>query len=153
MPKDHLAIYGNIKVPRSYCPRCLTWTLVISGVRQCCDSFYEPEPKSYKRISSPHYVRKQPSRKVKKQLLEEFDYACTYCDRKFDSWTRYKGELKKIRLNWDHNLPWSYSQNNLPQNFLPACNFCNSWKSSKIFKSIEEVRIFVLNRWQENEMV
>jgi|SRR3990167_1459633 len=146
-----LGLYGNVKIPRVYCKQCKRWALVVGGKRQCCGRQIIVAPVTAKRMSSPPVVRKQPKQAERKRLLELFQDACAYCEKTFDSWTAYHGRPKRVRLNWDHQVPWVYSQNNRKENFLPACRFCNSWKGSLIFRTIEEVKIYVHQKWEDDK--
>jgi len=56
---------------------------------------------------------------------------------------------KKLCLEWDHQVPYSYSQNNHDANFLPACHLCNRWKSALIFQTVEEVKVYVATKWEK----
>lgn len=48
-----------------------------------------------------------------------------------------------LKLQWDHVDPWVYSLNNKDQNFVAACQICNGIKSSMIFNSVEEARVYI----------
>lgn len=147
-----LALYGNVQIPRGYCPRCKTWAFIIQGIRQCCDIKIDIEIIKRKRMSSHHEKRRTPRKRDRERLLKEFQDACAYCERSFNRFVRYHGELNRTRLTWDHSVPWIHSQDNRGQNFLPACQFCNGWKSSLIFKTLEEVKVYVAQKWEEDHI-
>lgn len=142
--------YGNVQIPRIYCSRCRTWAMVVRGVRQCCDYETEVEYVKVRRMVNPEAVRRRPPLKARKLLLEQYRHACAYCERIFGDWTLYHGEWKKILLAWDHQIPFVHNQNNQTSNFLPSCRVCNGWKSDKIFQTLEEVKVYVALRWQED---
>jgi 5-methylcytosine-specific restriction endonuclease McrA len=48
-----------------------------------------------------------------------------------------------LKVNWDHVVPFSYSQNNYAYNFVAACQICNGIKGSQMFKTLEEARIHI----------
>jgi hypothetical protein len=156
MPKTsphtgHIAIYGSVKVKRIRCVSCDCWTIVASdGKKICCDMPVEEEITHYKSMISSDNPRKQPSKKKKAELLEEFNNSCCYCDKRFGSTVSYNGKERIVRVAWDHVIPYSYSLSNENSNFLPSCNFCNSWKSNLMFETIDDVRVYVNNKW-ENE--
>lgn len=148
--RQHLAFYGNVAIPRVYCPECRQWALVLRGLRQCCDTAVTANPTKLKRISPPDEVRRLPKHKQAERLLDLWDHRCAYCLRTFGTWTTLHGRLLKVRLNWDHCVPWAFSQNNEGSNFLPACATCNGWKGSLVFQTLDEVRLYVYGKWQEN---
>ncbi len=46
-------------------------------------------------------------------------------------------------MNFDHLVPYSYSQNNYPYDFVAACRLCNRIKCNLMFIPIEEARTFI----------
>lgn len=48
-----------------------------------------------------------------------------------------------LQVNWDHKVPFAYSQNNGNQNFVAACQICNRLKSRIMFNSLEEARVYL----------
>lgn len=149
----HLAIYGNIRVTRGYCSNCETYAFVSDGKLRCCERQYGEEPKSQKRMSQAPWLRQRPSAKMQQSILNEQDYRCLYCFRRFGSVVYRNGKTVKLRIHWDHQVPWSYGQNNQPSNFAAACHVCNGIKWAHIFKSIEEIRIYVEAKWREKEYI
>lgn len=145
----HSALYGNTKLIRSYCKRCRRMAFVLDGLIQCCDTPVYRTAKRVIRMTLATQVRKKPSKKQQDELLEQYRWSCAYCERAFGSYAKYGNEVRKIRINWDHKVPWIYNQNNHDENFLPACQCCNAWKSSKIFANIDEVRLFVHQKWMD----
>ena len=128
----HIALYGSVKVRRSYCEECKEWAMVNKeGLKQCCD-----KP-----------LLTEPTQKKRKELLEQFNNSCCYCGKRFGSTVSYNGKERLVRVAWDHVIPFSYSYNNEGTNFLPACSFCNQWKSNLMFQTLEEVQILVNNKW------
>ena len=93
--------------------------------------------------------RRGPSTATRKRLLREQDYRCLYCERKFGS-TLWKGNREiHLCITWDHSVPLAYSHSNQQANFVAACHICNAIKGSRIFSSIEEIRIHVAQRRKE----
>lgn len=43
-----------------------------------------------------------------------------------------------------------YNQNNADENFVAACNFCNCFKSDKIFPFDDDCRKYLKERWQQD---
>lgn len=149
MPKMrcHIALYGNVKIPRKYCYRCRGPALIVDGEFQCCGREVEVNTKRTRRLSDCSNVKKKPTAHSQKVLLERFDNSCAYCERRFGKIVLIGRNVKKLQLVWDHQLPWSYSRNNSEDNFLPACHLCNGWKSDRIFKDIDEVKLYVHQKW------
>lgn len=99
------------------------------------------------RMSHPVGSRKQPSAQGKRSILAEQGNMCLYCDRAFGSWAQIGARTCQVQLRWDHMKPHAYDQDNRDENFAAACQFCNSWKSDKMFLTVQEVRDFVQAIW------
>jgi hypothetical protein len=150
---DHIALYGNVRMNRGYCSICETNAFVIDGKLQCCDKRYEHVPKSYVRICEPENVRRQPSEAAKRYILNEQEHCCIYCSRSFGNYTpkiAFQKSSKQylLKAQWDHLVPFSYNQDNRAENFVAACQLCNAWKSALMFQSLDEARIYLLNKWE-----
>jgi len=52
-----------------------------------------------------------------------------------------------LRINFDHVVPFAYSQNNYRHNFVAACHICNSIKSSMMFNTLDEARAYIVATW------
>lgn len=76
--------------------------------------------------------RHGPSASEKARILGMQGDTCAYCDAPFGD---------QIKVTWDHFVPFSYSEKN--DVFVAACQRCNSKKGSKIFQSVEEVRVYI----------
>jgi hypothetical protein len=87
--------------------------------------------------------RKGPNAAEKKLILELQGNRCLYCEMLFGSAIERKGRLIFLKVNWDHFVPFAYTQNNYAYNFVAACQICNGIKSSHLFKTLEEARIYV----------
>lgn len=148
MRKDHFALYGNVKLIRAHCIACDSVALVVDGMFACCDKPFDGVPTEVKRMVSPEARRKGPSKKSRKDKLAEQEDRCFYCSRTFGSFALVNGELKKLRVAWDHMLPFAYNANNTDSNFAAACHVCNAWKSDHIFTTLEEAQTYLLERWR-----
>lgn len=139
-----LSLYGNVAIPKGWCSECGTHAFIIDARLQCCNAKVEKcNPTKIKRESEPEQVRRGPSSKKRKITLEEQDYRCFYCYTRFGSTRIYKGKEVNVRLVWDHQVPYAYGQNNGDHNFVAACQHCNGIKSSMMFNSIEEARVYL----------
>lgn len=150
---SHVAIYGNISIKRKYCSSCQCWALVIDGKLACCDERDESEASKLKRMSEPEDRRHGPGVATRKAILRAQGDKCFYCTRSFGSLIMMRGALRKLKCHWDHLDPFVRSMNNRSDNWVAACNFCNLWKADKIFRSIEEIQIYVSEKWKEKTTV
>ena len=147
MTKPHIAIYGNVRIVRAYCDQCENTALIIRGKFSCCDSAFSDSPTSFKRICEPEFRRSVPTREMQKLILKIQQGCCFYCDRMFNSTVIVHHRKRKLKLCWDHLVPFAYSQNNNTENFVAACHLCNSWKSDRVFQTIEEAKVFLALKW------
>lgn len=153
--KSHIAIYGKLRVKRTYCNNCHCRTIVTRKMEKlCCGGIYNESPEEYKVIVGKGLGRRRrPSVKTQKELLEKYNYSCCYCERRFDTFIKMDGSFKKIKLAWDHFLPFSYAYNHQDSNFLPACSICNAWKRNGIYQTIDEVKLYVNDKWEKSKAV
>lgn len=148
MSSIHNALYGNISMLRGVCPHCKRTALIIQKCWACCDAPVKDLPLTckIKRIVEPEQVRKLPNVLTQTQLLNEQNNSCFYCERAFGTEV-FTGKRRKkskiLSICWDHKVPWAYGQNNGGYNFVAACQECNSVKSSKMFATIEEAKVYV----------
>lgn len=145
----YLALYGSVGVIREFCQQCQRHCLVIDNVKQCCDQPLNKDAKGVKRIAgAAPPKRKQPNRAEKEAILLEQDYRCLYCGQRFGAIVKRKGKEFPLRCEWDHILPFIHTHNNNIENFAASCHVCNAFKHDKIFGDLEEVRIYVAERWE-----
>ena len=141
--RTHLALYGNVALKRAYCEVCQTNAFVIGGKLQCCDRPYDTKPEVIRRESQPAPKRRRPGLTEQRAILEAQDYSCIYCQQRFDS-IRYRGKKPfKLRIHWDHSVPFAHTMNNRVENFVAACHVCNPLKSDKIFDSLDDARVYL----------
>lgn len=145
-------MYGGVRIVRAWCAACARFALVVKGELQCCDAkFVRENPNKQKRMIESELVRRGPSAACRRRVLAGQDNRCLYCMKAFGFLVNYHGKQRRLRITWDHASPLAYSQNNLDSNFVAACQFCNGWKSDKIFQTIEEVRLYVAIKWEDEE--
>lgn len=120
---------------------------VQDGLMACCDRAVFVQPNSVKRMTMPEERRKGPSKHARRTKLAAQENKCLYCSRTFGSFVEVKGAVFKLRVAWDHMLPFAYSLNNVDANFAAACHVCNGWKSDHIFQTLEEAQAYLLERW------
>lgn len=152
MKNRHVALYGNVKIPRRYCSRCKCWSLVVDGVRNCCGYSTVEDFKDAKtvRMSNSPHQRKKPTPSEAKKILDLQERKCFYCEQELETWVTRYGQPIRLNLNFDHVEPFAFSQNNYPYNFVAACHVCNGWKSSKMFQSIDVAKDYLTRKWEAN---
>lgn len=139
-----LTQYGNVTLLRAMCPVCKRMALVLDGNMACCDLHVSNDGKIKQvRMSVPPNGRRTPSKKEAMKILKYQEHRCLYCELRFGSTVYRCGKPCRLRVNWDHLIPYVYSQNNQVSNFAAACQICNHMKSSYIFQTLEEARIHV----------
>ena len=146
--KQHLALYGNTGIVRGYCYKCRRYSLVVGGLLQCCDRRVEAAPADIKRMSDPEGRRRKLRVNERDEILQAQNYRCLYCDVSLNGYVFYRGQQRRVRETWDHMVPYDHTLNNHASNFAATCQFCNAWKSNLIFKSVDEVRIYVTAKWE-----
>lgn len=147
--RGHTAIYGNVKIRRGYCGRCRVSAFILDGKLQCCYSAVDFKSDRAVRVCEPEQRRRYPSAAERRMILEQQRNECLYCERGFETRATWKGKEVELRICWDHIVPFSHSQNNGWANFGAACQICNSLKSAKMFDTLDEARIYLLNRRAE----
>ncbi|HEY7589206.1 MAG TPA: hypothetical protein VIB49_10755 [Thermoplasmata archaeon] len=152
MKGQHFAIYGNVVIQREYCPHCHQHAFVSDGKLACCGAPTAFDSHQMKRMSLAEDVRRTPSADEKRQILEIQGGRCLYCQRLFNTPVVRKDRLIWLKVNWDHWIPYSYSQNNYPYNFVAACQICNGIKSNLMFTSTDEARVYVQALWDAKEL-
>ena len=148
-PAGHMAIYGNVVIPRSYCQDCQSWAFVIDGRLRCCGEKVATNPKKFKQMSEAPLKRWTPGKKDQRRILAEQNHCCFYCGRNFGAVVWRRNNRIALRINWDHRVPFCYGRDNHVRNFVAACHVCNGLKSSHMFKSVEEAQTFLYDRWKQ----
>jgi hypothetical protein len=145
----HIAVYGKVQLERRYCKDCKRFAFVIDRRIQCCDALVGTVPTDSlkrKRISINPPNRGKLRKREKKEILKQQQGRCFWCDRLFGSIVWRRGKRIALRINWDHYVPFRFSQDNRPSNFVAACHVCNGIKASIMFRSAEEYRVYIQNR-------
>jgi len=147
MKADHLAMYGTVRMVRGTCPECEAVALVIQGQFACCGCLYEKEmPSTHKRMVETDSERIQLSAGKRRELMVAQDFCCIYCLRRFGSVVKHKGRTRRLRAVIDHMEPWALTGHNQDWNLAAACHICNAWKGSRVFRTIEDARIYLVQR-------
>jgi len=147
--KSYVGLYGNVAILKGYCAECACTSFVIDGLLQCCDSRFEIDPTKYKRESTPEQRRRALPRKLKLEVLDSQGHRCFYCHRRFGSLILKGVRMIRLRIQFDHFVPYAHSQNNGEYNFVAACHVCNGLKTDHFFQTSEQAELFLFERWQE----
>ena len=153
MVKDiHLALYGNVSIPRGYCTACERTALILNQEIQCCDAAVElPEqPSEFQRMSEPEQRRRLPSKEHRDLCLRMQNYRCRYCHQTFGWTVPYHGKEVRLKIHWDHCIPYSFAQDNADTNFVASCHVCNQWKRDKVFSTMEDIEDYVQAKWEKD---
>lgn len=146
----HFALYGTTTLPRQFCLECSTYAFVIDNFFKCCGTAVKTEtPQTTKRMSNVAIGRKTPCKADQLKILLDQGHCCMYCMRSLGSVVYRKHKAVRLKLNWDHALPYCYSYNNKASNFVAACHICNGIKGSYVFSTFDEARIHIQERWKE----
>lgn len=146
MKKHVMAVYGSVSLERGYCKDCGQMAIIKNGLLQCCDSPAEGLPNKFERMSEPFFGRRTPTKSEKDRILNNQENKCFYCGVTFGSMRFRNGSPFTVKIEWDHQLPFIYSQNNRAENFVAACVVCNRIKSSHVFQTVEEAQVHLADR-------
>lgn len=142
--RKHFAQYGNTILKREWCPRCKQHALAVDGVLQCCDHKLGPgEASGVKVMCEAERRRRTPLEAERREILERQGHYCFYCGLPFGALVYREGHGVITKIHWDHYVPYSYSLDNHGCNFVASCQICNLIKSSKVFETPEEARLYV----------
>jgi len=142
-------MFGGVSMYRVFCKECDGWTLVSKGRKRCCEA--EPDrPDQYvrKRVSTETQTFRRLSPKAKREILDSQGNRCIYCDIEFGTlyFNPKKGRDVEATPSFDHFQPWAMVKSNIADNYVAACVSCNSTKGSKIFDTLEQARLYILER-------
>lgn len=150
---SYMALYGAVAIEKAYCKDCEDYSFVLDGKLVCCDKSPDRPPWRYRRVSEPEQHRKLPKIAARRAKLEEQEHRCLYCRRAFDSIVYRKGKPVRLRLHWDHMVPYAYGRDNHDANFAASCHICNHIKSDHCFQTVEEAQIYLAAKWEEKGIV
>lgn len=138
-----LSLYGNTALVRGFCDDCGSMAIIRDEKFLCCDAPVKANPQKVRREVEPEQRRRLPKRANQRLILAEQDYRCVYCEHAFGSTVYRRGKAVVLRVHWDHDIPYSYSQNNPSWNFVAACHVCNLLKSDFIFRDLDDARLYL----------
>lgn len=142
--KQVMALFGNVAIPRAFCPDCKHMAFVIRGRFNCCGGrLTKLIPRLFVREAEPENVRRLPPKEYRDYQLNKQDNRCFYCDALFGDEGFRNQTPVRIKLTWDHQLPFAYSQDNRNMNFVAACQVCNGIKSAMVFQTVDEAKAYL----------
>jgi 5-methylcytosine-specific restriction endonuclease McrA len=132
------------------CEPCEAESFIIDGRLQCCyDAPETLELKGSKRITLGGKRKSLMGAKEKARLMLAQNYRCYWCGTTFWSLYRLAGKRQQaLKPEVDHNVPFSFSNDNHPANLVLACDLCNGLKSNHMFDTETECQEFLLKRRQ-----
>jgi hypothetical protein len=145
----YVGLFGNAAVITAWCKSCSKFSFVLEGELQCCDALSSDIPTKWIQEIQALDKRLKPSSELQTDKLIEQEWCCAYCERRFGDFVYLKGKRKKLQVQWDHFVPYSYSRNNNGSNFVASCHICNRMKSSFCFETMEEAKLYLLHKWTE----
>lgn len=147
--RGYIGLYGSVALRKGWCDDCQAYSIVRDDELVCCGVPVEVPPEKYKRECEPEQKRKTLPLKRRQRQLDAQEYRCFYCERRFDSYVFRNGRSFKLRIEYDHMVPYAFTQNNSVENFVAACHICNRIKSDLCFRTVEEARIHIQQKWVE----
>jgi hypothetical protein len=141
--RGYIGLYGCIAIQKQYCHHCGGYYFVLEGRLSCCGSIGSDLPERYKRETEAEQRRRLPSIADRRRKLEEQGNQCLYCERRFGAVIFRWSRPVKLALNWDHMVPYAYSQNNSGSNFAAACQICNGLKRDLCFATLDDAKIYL----------
>ena len=144
-----LSLYGNIAIAKGFCKECGGTAFIRHNRFVCCGAPATEEPTKTVRECEPEQRRHLPPKRERDRLLAEQGHRCFYCDMPFNITRHRNGKPVGLKINWDHKLPWSATQNNSSANFVAACHVCNGIKSNLHFQTVDEARIALADKRRE----
>jgi hypothetical protein len=87
----------------------------------------------------------------KKKALERQASCCIYCGVDLNSfvWNKNKSRYEKVKIHYDHFVPYAFVHDSRGCNIVASCSVCNGLKSDFHFQSIEEARVYIMNKRNE----
>ena len=148
--KSYISQYGKISIPREKCPECGEFSFVIDNVIQCFGILLKKTLKveGVKMECAASDTRFIP-KKIKEYILKLQQHCCAYCDMPFGFIVYRKGKRIKLKIHYDHFVPFDYCRDSSKTNIIASCQVCNSLKSCMVFNTIDECRIYLQHKREQ----
>jgi hypothetical protein len=108
------------------------------------DEYTQWQIRVYGRGAGGGVTRRRPSSEAVKRIRKIQMGRCLYCELTIGSRVKRNGKTVALTAQWDHFVPYSYLAQNPEANWVLACQVCNGIKSDRIFKTVEEARLVIL---------
>src|SRR5262245_15132633 len=144
---SYISLYGSVKLIKAPCRYCNRLSFIIEGRSACCHAPQFEQPLRYHRESLGHGHRKAPPLWFRRHQLAIQDYQCFYCDRAFQCVVFLGKRRIRLRIEWDHMVPFVYLQTNPAYNFVASCQICKRMKGDLCVVTIEEAVAYVKYTW------
>lgn len=104
-----------------------------------------PTVKALDGVTTPGewHSRRKPPHAYRAALLEAQGHRCLYCGHPFGSTVWGDKGSERLKLNWDHFVPYRVLLSNPAENWIAACHLCNQIKRDREFDSLEEAQTFI----------
>lgn len=89
-------------------------------------------------------IRRQPRAGDRERIIAQQGYVCLYCEIPISTKIWRKTREVMLLANWDHFIPYAYSQRNPSSNWVLACHVCNGIKTARMFADVESARRAIL---------
>lgn len=158
-PARHIALYGNRSILRDRCHVCDRQAFILDGKFACCGAPASGDPaRKVKRETQPEQRRRLLSAAEREEQLDRQENKCFYCFYTLGGYVQQRytnGRIcwKRLKVNWDHQVPYVLTQDNTAQNFVAACHVCNGIKAAFLFQTVEEARLYVQEKRKEKGYV
>ena len=149
---------GSVSLIRFFCPVCKEYTLCDSNeirCSHCCiKSKIDQTIKRVRKIGEQKHKRVF-SRALIRRKAEEQNNRCYWCGRPFGMMYMrgvlpLQGNLlHRLHIVGDHYIPYAYCQTTTKKNLVAACDRCNAFKSSKMFRTDDDVREYLRGKWND----
>lgn len=145
--------YGSVIMRRGVCQTCGDPCLICKdGTSSCCGAPTKANKRGYvSKETSGTEKRKKPSKEAQASILTKQDNKCYWCDREFGEYVLTPREnIKKLTPVWDHYVPYDYTGSCRNDQFVAACQRCNSHKSARLVLDLEhedEVKKILKRLW------
>lgn len=87
-------------------------------------------------VGTTRKSKKSIGKKLVQLMLDQQEYGCLICF----------SDLRQIEYHVDHLVPISLGGTNSPTNLCILCAKCNLHKSNLVFKSVYEMRSYIMSR-------
>lgn len=145
--------YGSVIMRRGMCSVCGDTCLICNdGTSSCCGAPATAKKKGcITKETSGIEKRKRPSKEIQDEILLKQNDRCYWCDRQFGEYVlNPRGNIKKLTPVWDHYVPYDYTGSCRNDQFVAACQRCNSHKSARLVLDVEhesEVKSILKRLW------